>query len=725
MANRAKKFAISTAVSLLLLLTALLGLYFFWLGPTVELAAEKIGSKALGTPLRISELEINPLEGTIHLEGFSVGNPERFGQTNAVSLAGLDIELDFGSLLSETVMVHRVSIDRPALFVEQCETTNNLTVLTENLTSYFGIEENAPEPPKDEPESPPKKVIIETLEIHNVQLAAADTRNPELNIEAGIEQISMSMTNGIFKLQNLQISNPGKLDQPNLFTLDGIAVHVAPKSIYSNTVSILDLQITRPYACLEHNAETDTLTEFQKLAESLSAGLPAKEAPEKPTKEAASPIVVKLHNAAINDLQLRLFDTSGTNSLPGPALLAGIRTISAQPESGRFQVSGIRVPNPEGFSTNNLMQVKLIAATMDPESLLAQQLLIENITIDAPQVNLEQTEKSGNVVELQNRLNCFIPQAKTPTTEPDSKAEPIPLSEQPVLVNELVISNFAVTLKEPVSTNESAWSSFDLLNPLNKLSLDKLNLLKGASEEEEAETAPDAPMTIVAFQDLSIHPLEGEIDIRSLKVGNPPGFTRRKLIRIDEIHTKLDPDSLQSDTLHIKDIVITSPKVRFERQLLTDNIKALQKEVEQATVKREESKESAGPAEPAKKVIIDRVVIAKSSVQAKLSIAPATPPIPLIKITLKDLGKEEGGATPAEASTRIVDTFYDEMIGAVSKGTGFATDVLKKAGGLAIPQFSPEEIETTETAEEAPVEPETEKQPSRSSRKRRHPGRMF
>ena len=64
--------SIVTVVIVLLLCVVL-----FWLGPTVKLVAEQVGSKALGTPLTINELSINPRSGIIHLSDFAIANPEQ------------------------------------------------------------------------------------------------------------------------------------------------------------------------------------------------------------------------------------------------------------------------------------------------------------------------------------------------------------------------------------------------------------------------------------------------------------------------------------------------------------------------------------------------------------------------------------------------------------------------------------------------------------------------
>jgi hypothetical protein len=132
---------------------------------------------------------------------------------------------------------------------------------------------------------------------------------------------------------------------------------------------------------------------------------------------------------------------------------------------------------------------------------------------------------------------------------------------------------------------------------------------------------------------------------------------------------------------------------------MTDNIKALQKEIDQATVSRknaevlpsggsETANDTAKAAEgEGQKIVIEHLLAKGGSVKAKLSVIPTTPPIPLPDIELRNLGKSDDGeeAQGADISTvltKISDTFYDTIIGTVSSATGFGMDALKSAGAL-------------------------------------------
>ncbi len=769
MASKVKKTLIGLLAIVLGLVIVLLCIFFFWLGPTVKMVAQNIGSKALGTPLTISELRINPRHGTFHMSGFAVANPNDFGRTQAVSLESVDLSLDVGSIFSPTVLVHRIQIESPHFVYEQNLATDNISQFLKNLEAYMGGEApEKPQPRQDEP-SDPKAIVIEQLEINDIQFHLANTADPTLDIEAYIDQLAVSMTNGVVQLKSFRISNPEHLATPNLFTLDAVTVEVDPATIYTEPLSVLDVQVVRPYAYLERNSMTDTVKEFikitERLAKSEAGGLEEKETVEEPpvaeTDQPTGREPLHLHNLLIDDIQVKLLDTTATTNAE-PCMLAGIGSISVKLVNGHIRIQGIRIPNPAGYASTNLFQLAAIDIAADPATLFTSQVGIQKVLINSPQINLEQTEDSGNVVELQEKLMGFAPPARTDSGAPSPEAvsstgprpEPVPLSAQPVVVHALVVTNFAVNLKLPVVTNEPSWSvsmtdlaslnplkklPLEKLNPVDRLKLDKIGIL-GGGEEEEPEADPDAPMKLVAFKNLSIQPLKGVIDIDKFRVANPPGFTRRSLARLDALHCELDPDSLPSDTLLIKDIIISAPHVRYERQIMSDNIKALQKAIEKATVKGEEPKEDATESEEpqadepsGQKVVIGRVLITGSTVQAKLSALPATPPIPLPKIELHDIGKKEGGATAAEASAKVFDTFYDTMISTVGETTGFAGDMLKGAGSLALAPLGKDGEDATEAQEAEPEQPKatdelkdsTKTKRRRTLFNRRRPGRTF
>lgn len=845
--------------SLLLALIILLTLtFFFWLGPTVKVLAEKIGSKALGAPISMERLSINPKKGTLILSGFEIGNHAIFGQSNTVSLTEVSIAIDMETIFSDTLVIKEILIDSPYFVYEQNSVSDNITEYITNIFAFANIDTDQPKEPKKEEEEDldkeSKKYVVNHLRITDVKMFLANTDDPDLDIQVGLEELMLSMSNGVVQLKNLTLSDPGLLTTPHIFVLESVAIQLDPASIHSDriiiekvqitkpyayyeqnsetdtvtelmriadsftsksdknpepsvaeieipepepapkppattvelrelviddiqlhivniakpelsirmkleqlalsptsgdiqlqaltlsnpkllatpnlfeldavkikldpasltnsTIIIEDVQVIKPYAFLEQNTETDTVTEFMRIAKRIAAGststkgttkqTPPPEPKKNPTPSDGPP-PIELHNLLVDDIQLKFLDTTHTNAPDGLQTMASIGNISVKLVEGVLRIESITIPNPAGgFITTNLFHLSGIDITIDPESVFSDQVVIHEIFINSPSIHLEQTETTGNVAELQKIAEGFTPPAISPAPTPTPPQEtgtthaPVVLAEQPVVLDVLIVTNLTVTMTTPTPTKE--------VSGMSKL---KPKELLNRNSNVNAPPSEDS-ITLAAFEQLSVELLKGLLRIQNLQIGNPEGFAHDNLAVIKQVRVKVDPDSIPTDTLLIEDILIDSPDIVYERQLTTDNIKALQNLIESATQKRGESLSEgmenktdsttnaliavakpsttnevivASESETGQKVIIAHLLVKDGKVKAKLSALP-TAPIPLPKIEMNDIGKEEGGANLGEAMSSIYGTFYDAIIGSVSSVTGFAGDLLKGAGAL-------------------------------------------
>jgi uncharacterized protein involved in outer membrane biogenesis len=861
--NKKLKVWLQSLCGLVLVLAVLLAAtFFFWLGPTVKLLAEQIGSRALGAPITIENLSINPRKGTLLLTGFVISNHDMFSHTNTVSLSEVRLAIDMDTAFSDTLVIDDILITSPHFVYEHDSVTDNITEYITNIFAFAKIDPHAPKKPKakkpvkaDDPEKEPKKVIINQLRIADVKMSVINTDDHDLNITIGLEELTLSMSNGVFQLNHLTISDPGRLSTPNIFTMESVAVDIDPASIYSDkiivekvlltkpsayyeqnsetdtvaefmriadsftakasknpappaeaiapivtneaaatpdtavapkpglavelrelivddiqfhivnivdplldvrvrleqlalypptgdvcltnltasnpkrlatpnvfeldaitikldpsslaagTVIIEDVQVIKPCAFLEQNPETDTVSEFMKIADRMAAQTrpakkPLSEASEKtepepePTVDAEpSPPPVELHNLVVDDIQLKLLDTTQTNAPTAPKAIATIGAISVKPVEGRVQVEDITIPNPDGFHATNLFHLANIDVMLDPESLFSGQVEIRKVLVDSPEINLEQTETLGNVAQLQASLMGFVPPrpdnpdpAPEPAPAPAGIATnpPVPLAKQPIILETLLVTNLAVNAillpPDAATTN----------GPSRKVDLKGLNPMTHQKKDDANKTAAVGPeeITLLAFDLLSVEPLKGIAGISNLRVGNPQGFANEHLVMLQQFTLSLNPDTLLTDTLLIKEIKIDKPSVAYERKITTDNIKVFQAMIKGAFARREETLNKAMEdhdveAAEGEKVIIEHLLVEHGTVKAKISALP-TASIPLPTIEMVDVGKEEGGASLGEASGEIFGAFYDAIIGVVANTTGIAGDALKSAGALTV-----------------------------------------
>jgi uncharacterized protein involved in outer membrane biogenesis len=93
--------------------------------------------------------------------------------------------------------------------------------------------------------------------------------------------------------------------------------------------------------------------------------------------------------------------------------------------SGEGQVRGFELKNPTGFSEQNLFALDQISVSVDPESLLTQEIHIHSIVIDQPKFCFEQGMSGSNWQKLIQNLQAFSansagssPKATTPEKSP-------------------------------------------------------------------------------------------------------------------------------------------------------------------------------------------------------------------------------------------------------------------------------------------------------------------
>lgn len=103
---------------------------------------ESTTSEMLDTSVDVDNVAISILDGSGTIDGFTIHNPEGFTDKPAVKLQQIKMQLDLYSLLSDTVVVKEIHIQKPELFFEQKGVSNNLNALTDKLGGDTSSEVN-------------------------------------------------------------------------------------------------------------------------------------------------------------------------------------------------------------------------------------------------------------------------------------------------------------------------------------------------------------------------------------------------------------------------------------------------------------------------------------------------------------------------------------------------------------------------------------------------------
>lgn len=190
----------------------------------------------------------------------------------------------------------------------------------------------------------------------------------------------------------------------------------------------------------------------------------------------------------------------------------------------------------------------------------------------------------------------------------------------------------------------------------------------------------------------------GSASIVGLKVGNPDGYKTASAFELKGVAVQLDPSKQTGEIIHINSIAIDGPKVTYELISGKSNIDVIQQNVD-AFAKSlgaggEASSSSSGKET---KLMIDSIVIKDTSVSVAADfLGGKEMGGTLPTITLSDIGKDSGGATPAEVANKIIsaitgstsslisDLGVDKLAkGAMDAAAGAAAGVGDAAKGTA------------------------------------------
>jgi hypothetical protein len=134
----------------------------------LKFGIETAGTKALNVGVKVGEVDLSILGGSLDLENLVIDNPPGYQHKTLLELGQGRVAVDIGSLLSDTVNIKEVKLDSVNVTLEQRGISgNNLQDIIKSLPKG----EVAEEKPK-EAEPSGKKLRIGTLELTNVTVKA-------------------------------------------------------------------------------------------------------------------------------------------------------------------------------------------------------------------------------------------------------------------------------------------------------------------------------------------------------------------------------------------------------------------------------------------------------------------------------------------------------------------------------------------------------------------------
>lgn len=223
------------------------------------------------------------------------------------------------------------------------------------------------------------------------------------------------------------------------------------------------------------------------------------------------------------------------------------------------------------------------------------------------------------------------------------------------------------------------------------------SLIKMAVETYGSE-ATQARVTLGGVK-LSI--TDGQGALSDLRVTNPKGFNTPEAISLGVVSLKIDPASLKASPIVIREIVIDRPKITYEHASGGSNLETIQKNAQAYAQKMAGSGSGAGTGgggqtakdgKEEKKLVIENLYIRNGQIGISHSaLKGRTLESSLPTIHLTDIGKNSGGASPAEVANRVLGAITQQAskvaIGDLQKQVTDqikgATDAVTQPGGAA------------------------------------------
>lgn len=167
-----KKWLIVPAVLVVIIAAAAVALLVS-LNSVIEKGVNTIGPELTGTAVHLEKADVSLFSGKGVFSGFTVGNPEGFSKSSAVSVGAVSVAVEPATVLEDTIIIPRIEIDHPAILYELNKESSNIETILKHVQSLADKEQAAPgggqQAAPETADKSRKKVIIDELIIRDAQ----------------------------------------------------------------------------------------------------------------------------------------------------------------------------------------------------------------------------------------------------------------------------------------------------------------------------------------------------------------------------------------------------------------------------------------------------------------------------------------------------------------------------------------------------------------------------
>ena len=173
----------------------------------------------------------------------------------------------------------------------------------------------------------------------------------------------------------------------------------------------------------------------------------------------------------------------------------------------------------------------------------------------------------------------------------------------------------------------------------------------------------------VSVEGVRLHGTDGLGVVRGLLVRNPAGFHSDHALKVGVIEVAVDVRTLTDRVVVVKRIVIDSPDIIYEKGDALTNFEAIQQNIARSLTSPGAPAQTTPSGAPPRKLIVEDFVIRSAHAQA---MAPAllgkTVSATLPDVHLRQLGRAEGGLTPAQLGQVIARAISQRLVASLAFG---------------------------------------------------------
>lgn len=132
-------------------------------------AVERGGEYALGVPTKVESLNLSLLGGTLEMNTLNIANPEGYKSDHLVRTGKFHVQVQPGSVLSDTVRIPTFELDGLDMNIEGKGLKTNVAQILDNVKKMGGGSSDEPQPQaKPQEKGEGKKVVIDKVLIRGV-----------------------------------------------------------------------------------------------------------------------------------------------------------------------------------------------------------------------------------------------------------------------------------------------------------------------------------------------------------------------------------------------------------------------------------------------------------------------------------------------------------------------------------------------------------------------------